>query len=572
MSFNVTQTISSPSAPRPKVAPSTDLKSENERECLDLCRDRFKYVIALSVVIQYFFLMLYAILLNISFLHPVTWAKESVSILCSPLMFVVVIHGYFKLKPLLEEKVYYPTRFSRFIKGFRHESAIVSLNFFIGLFTSLIFIRYLHDDFKTLTYKAGEKKFLNEKYAFLVLNGAFASCYFYFNQRGFDQTFAFPVIHQSKFLQLRRQFVAVLKSSFVRSLMPAVHFLAFYVIFGGTSSYLLRRVFRLNADDSSIFESFAFVLNLRLLAYSWILTSVIWCNVELMTHVTRIFATEPKEFPIEGASLTLPEALGLTKFQITQQLAAQDLSNLADSPNPARRKQFYTLSNPGGHPHNWKQLVQKSSVIIDQFCGDLKKIVDGMHKNSSNVNNNNYNQPMNQFYENKRVVREFNGIQGIRNLGPAGPLKYEPVVIEKKTDYVSIVKQRLLRNQVLFYFLGESDFIKLDFLISQNSQTIAWMAQGISAIIAKSISEDSYGVVQHDIKQVLKSFIKLKSLLDKVGTISVIAKDRNLIALKSAVRRSIYRITAEFSHYFDDLMLDPEDIRTLQGFVTFKEM
>jgi nucleoporin NDC1 len=578
MSLNITQTISSPvPATRTFTASSTNLNqpSESERECWSICRDRFKYVIFFSVAIQYILLMLYSIIPNVGFLlHPVTWAKEIFSILLSPLILVTVIHGYFTLKPFLEEKVYLPTRMSKFIRSFTHESSIIFLNFFIGLFTSLLFVRYLSDDMKTLTTKTEDKKFLNEKFAFLLLNGAFMRCYFYFKRGETERSIAFPIIHQSKFLQLRRQIVTVLKASFVNSLIPVFHFIGFYIVFGGSFCYVLRRVFGLSIEEVSFLESFATVVNVRLLVASWILSSMIWSNMELMGKTINIFTTEPREFSIEGANtLTLAEALSMTKFQITQQLAAQDLYNLADNPISARRKQYYALSNPGGHPHNWKRLVQNSLAIINNFSNDLKSAVESISKNRNNNNTSStMNQPIYQFYENKRMAREFNDFNGVRSLA-SSTLNMQPTMDTKQhPNYVDSVKQKLMANRFVRYFLGETEEAKLNFLLIHNSQTIEWITQGISSIVARSISEDSYGVVQHDIRQIVKSLIKLKNVLDKVGSVNSIAKDRNFIALKAAVRRSLYRIVAEFSRFFEDLLLDSEDIRALHAFATFKEL
>lgn len=578
MSLNITQTISSPSpASRTFVASTPNIKnqpSESERECWSICRDRFKYVIFFSVAIQYVLLMLYSIIPNVGFLlHPVVWVKEIFSILLSPLILVTVIHGYFTLKPFLEARVYLPTRMSKFIRSFTHESSIIFLNFFIGLFTSLLFVRYLNDDIKTLTVKTEDKKFLNEKFAFLILNGAFLRCYFYFKRDENVQSIAFPIIHQSKFLQLRRQIVSVLKASFVNSLIPVLHFVMFYIVFGGSFCYVLRRLFGLSIEDGSILESFATVFNLRLIVSSWILSAMIWSNMELMGKIINIFTTEPREFSIEGAdTLTLAEALSMSKFQIAQQLAAQDLCNLADSPISARRKQYYALSNPGGHPHNWKRLVQNSLAIVNNFSDDLKSAVDSISKNRSNVNTSStMNQPIYQFYENKRMAREFNDFNGIRSLATS-PLKMQSTAESKQPDYVESVKQKLMANRFIRYFLGEAEEAKLNFLLVHNSQTIEWITQGISSIVARSISEDSYGVVQHDIRQIVKSLIKLKNVLDKVGSVNSIAKDRNFIALKAAVRRSLYRIVSEFSRFFEDLLLDSEDIRALHAFVGFKEL
>lgn len=572
MSLNTTQIISSPvqipKTPQPFTAQNQP--TERERECWNICRDRFKSVILFSVAIQYLLLLVCAILLfNISFLHPVFWFKETFAILCSPLMLVTVIHGYFKLKPFIEEGSYRPTRFSKLITCFSHESTIFTLNLLIGLFTSLIFLRLVSDDFRSFAIKTEEKRYLNEKFAFILLNGVFVRCYFFLKRRDSEQHITAPVVHQSKFLQLRRQFVTVIRSSMAKSLMPTFYFLGYYAVFGGIFTGGASRLFRLNQQETSILDSFAALCDLKLLGYSWILSCLMWCNMELVKNVIDIYVSQPKQFTIEaGGSLTLSDAISIGKFKITQQLACQDLALLADNPNGTRRKQLYSLSNPGGHPHNWKILVQKTIEVISKFSGELMLTVDNAMKNNNSITSS-LNQPINNFYEAKRMNRQFNETGGVRSLNS---LSFEPTPVEKKFDYVAALKNKLLSYRIVFFFFGEPAEAKLNFLLYQHAQNVANLVQGLAAIVARSIHEDSYGVVQQDIKQIVKSFIKLKSVLDKVGTVSVIAKDRSFLSLKAATRRSLYRITSEFSAFFDELLLDPEDLRALHSFVMMREL
>lgn len=487
-------------------------------------------------------------------------------------MLVVVVHGYLKLKPYLQQRIYHPTRFAKFIGSFSHESSIFFLNLCLGLFTSLLYLRCLHEGFKSFTVKTNEKRLLNEKYVFLLFNGAFIRCYFYFKQRTYEQSITYSIIHQPKFLQMRRQVITIFKNSFVKTLLPTMQYFVAFVTLGSSVCYVLRRIFGLDVEEVSILESFGVLIDLRLLAYSWILSSLIWSNMEMVDGLISIFSTELKQFPIEGNSLTLSDALSLSKLQITQQLAAQDFYILADSPNSLRRKQFYSLSIPGGHPHNWKSMVQKSLEIINKFSEDLKATLDSINKSRSNNNNgSNFNQPLYQFYENKRIVRDANQFNGVRSLA-ASPLKYEPVAVEKQKDILSKLSEKLLSNKLIFFIFGEVEGNKFNFLFSENSITVEWLVQGLSAIVARSVLEDSYGVVQHDVKQILKTLIKLKTLLDKVAATNIIAKDRNFLSLKAAVRRSLYRVVNEFSSFFDDLMLDSEDVKALYSFVTFKEL
>jgi nucleoporin NDC1 len=574
--FTSPTTFSSPPPPIPRATSTLALSQEPqqfsiERECWNVYRDRFKYVILSSIIVQYILLMIYSIILNIGFLNPLVWLKEIFSILFSPLILVIIVHIYFTLKPMLDEKIYYSSRFEKFVRGFKHGSLILTLEFFIGIFTSMLFLRYLSDDYKRLSVELDGKRFLNQNFAFLIFNGAFMRCYFYFNPSNSGNCISFPIINQSKMLRARRQIVVALKSSFKKTLIPLVHYIGFYAVFGSAFKYLLIKVFILN--DASIYDHILNLINLRLLAIGWILSSLIWCNMDVMNNLIIIYTTEPKMFEVDGMNvLTLVDALETKKFRITQYLAAQDLCLLSENPVDIRRRQYYALSNPGAHPKNWKRLVKVTMSLMDNFSDELKLTIDTISKNRSNNNGNIHgNQPFHQFFEGKRMMREFNTLNGIRSLTTTELVA--PIQDEKqKINYSEKVKQKLMTNQLVYFLFGETEDAKLNFLLTNKSQTIEWIVQGISEIVVHSIDEDSYGVVQQDIRLIVKSLIKLKSTLEKVASVNSVAKDRQFISLRAVVRRSLYKFVMRFSRYFDDLLLDIEDMRALTSYASFKEL
>lgn len=226
----------------------------------------------------------------------------------------------------------------------------------------------------------------------------------------------------------------------------------------------------------------------------------------------------------------------------------------------------------GSHPHNWKQLLAVVLTSIDNFTNELAINVDYVAKNRRNdATLNVLNNPIQKFYEHKHITRQQNETNGIRSFAPSSPVQLI-AQDDKRSKFLLAAKQRLLRYKLVAFLFGEDESGKLNFLLSQNSQMIIWTTQGIAALVARSLDEDSYGVVQLDIKTIIKSFLKLRAALEKVSAINTIAKDRNLYALKAALRRSIYRITTNFSQYFEDMVIDAEDVRALHGFITFKEL
>lgn len=581
--MNSTQTISSPmgiSSPNPVIQSpikqppvvQTSKSISYDEESKRIGQERLRYVLVVSLIFQYVLMMVYSLFtFNLTYLNPFTWLRETAYVFLSPLTVANCMYAATSLNKVLSEKVFCPTRISKFMQSLGFEAMILALNFFIGLFTARLFMRCLSDDYRYLTDKSNE---LNESYSFLLLCGVFMRFYFYANEKRSDGL-DFPVVQQTKIQQTRKEFISIVKSSIFRTFMPTIHFIGFYVIFGSSFSYFLRRVFFLKiTEESGFITNFMTLYDLKVVIFAWIMSAMILAHIQLFNRLTEIFATQSREFPIVSSnSLTITKALELSKTRITQHLAAHDLFMLADSANSARRKEFYALSVPGSHPHNWKQLVKVFLTLIDNFTNELKTNVDFVAKNRRNdATLNTLNNPIQKFYEHKQITRQQNENNGIRVFTAASPTK--PVIAEdeKRSKLLINLKQRLLRFKLIAYLFGEEESAKLNFLLSQNSQIIIWTTQGIAALVARSLEEDSYGVVQFDIKSILKSLIKLKAALEKVSAINTIAKDRNLYALKSAVRRSIYRITTNFSEYFEDMMIDSEDLRALHGFITFKEL
>ncbi|CRK95003.1 CLUMA_CG008489, isoform A [Clunio marinus] len=541
-----------------------------ERNCFNVCQNRFKYIILMSATVQFIMLIIYTTLLYIFFLHPVVWAKEIFLIIFALIFITMWSDGYFIFhQPLLEEKEYHSTRFISFMRRFPHELTMLTFNFTIGLMTALLFLRYLSEQDDSYSF-INEKKFIfREKHGFLILNAIFLRCYFYYNKENDEQTISFPMIHQSKLLQIKRKLKAALKSSLTKSLIPTLHAVAFYLTVGRFLFFFIRW----SDKETSVIKSFLTVMDVKLLFSTYILTSFILNNMKLTLNIVNIVATHPKIFPIDGnESLILAEVLSFSKNQITQLLAAYDLFTLSNEPNSSRRKQFYALSNPGGHPHNWKLLVQKSLVIVNNFSDEVKKTTESISKSKGAQHMiDNKSHTLYNFYESKRMTREYNNFTGIRNMG-SNPLMPPPNQKPATPKLIDEIKQKLLNYKIIFFIFGEADEAKLNFLLRNNSQAIEWIVQGISAMVVRSLKEDSYGVVQHDIKQILKSLIKLKTMLDKIGAYNSISRDRNFMALKASVRRSLYQIVNTFSGFFEDLLLDSEDVRALHGFVNYREL
>lgn len=572
--------------------PPPQINSSKESECRKICTKRFTFVIFYSIAAQYILLLLFLFLVNLQLLHPIVWIKSTFYILFSfytwlwtlPLIITITIYGVFNLKPYLKPREFHGSRFVSFYKNFLQQLIILVLNALIGLLTAHLYIKYLKEDYRVFKLKTEELTVLNEKHFFLLLSGLYMGVYYFFYKRA-PQVIVFPVVQQSKYVLLRQQFYSILKSSMLSSFMPVTKFVMLFTITSKIIIYLTSVVFFLDIQEKSFWDGFSILMDARLILVVWVLSSQILSNMDLMHQLTNILSTQPRSFPIEdNEELTLCEAMSFNNFQMTQQLAAQDLFLLSERANDPRRIQFYNLSIPGGHPNNWKQLVAQSLNLIDNYSTELSRSIE---KITSSKNNNKclpfykVHPTLSNEVAEKLFVRQYNENSGIRSMA-ATPLeepKVKPPTVQQTlvknlSEKVEALNKRVQALPIVFYCFGEAENARLCFLLVQQSQQVVWTSLGLATIVAASLKEDNYGVVQNDIKRILKALLRLKGILDKISSINLGDKkiDRVYFALKSSIKRAVYKIVTVFSRYFDDLNMDADEIRSLQPFVFFKEL
>lgn len=137
---------------------------------------------------------------------------------------------------------------------------------------------------------------------------------------------------------------------------------------------MLMRVLRIQQtfQQSGIFSGVGVWLKLDVFVRCWLLNSLLVASISILKTVLTLFLTEPVVFesPVDNSPVLL-EAME-SKFELLRHLAFHDFSKMAMN-SPTRRADFYKLSQPGGHPHNWNKAHQLCVSAITQFMADLNE-------------------------------------------------------------------------------------------------------------------------------------------------------------------------------------------------------
>lgn len=565
-----------------------------------------------SALLQYFHLAIYLLLVNFSIFHPVIWIISTVRLIFSlytwlymiPLLFFIIINGIMMGRLYYHDK-YYATRFAKLYNTAPTKAISLIIHVIIGIFTTWLYSVFLTKDYSKFYIECYEdgNYCLNEKHIFLMLNGIFASIYYFYKENikktnGID----FPIIQNSLYSAIRSQVYTIIYKSFKTTYWPTLLFATIYYI---TGSLIIRpyisSIFGYDIDSKhfSIFD-------LKFFLYNWMIFTHILSNMKLMNFLFALFLTESEEFPIvlntshhqdyNQMNLTLTDALSCEKIPITQLLAALDLYTLANHTNSVRRTQIFALSIPGGHPYNWNLISNQCLNIIDNYC---KNLTDSMAKVTIVPNNNHIfpsktyssiQTPATQLADKIRF-RQFNENMGIRNMTNIQEddtiMQSEQQQIADYNDpcnrinaFLSIINDKLLAIKTGFiqtsgvnYWFHENEQQKISYLINTQHQLISWTSQSIATLAAHSLHEDKYGVVQDKLCKIFKSLLNLKHHLDNIAGKNMLDVDakQNCLSLRNSVRRSIYTISTAFGDYIPDLIVDANDLRIIQNYVNYKE-
>ncbi|GLV43908.1 Nuclear division cycle 1 [Carabus blaptoides fortunei] len=570
--------------------------------CKELLFWKLIYAVTCSVLSQVFLFIAFLFIMNISLLHPIIWIQETFSTLTSfrtwllliPLASIIFAQGIICSKEYVFESSYRTNRIQKCLGIISVRNLfMICLHIMTSGLMVWLYRTLLGPDYGSVCRNCDtdDEHCLNEEVFYLILNGLWIGLYYFVKRSLSDEkSILFPVIQQRKLLTIKSNIVRKLNQAMNEAVWPTLYFIVIYY-YRGT---IVRDWYIDNFKLTLANEPISLLDSSVLLIYAWLFSTLFIFTMLSMRLFFEVFLTEHWMFPIQcelSHVLTLNEALSMNNIPIIQHLACLDLYMLALW-NPVRRQQLFTLSQPGGHPYNWNNVLQEVLKLVTDFSSEINRATETILAPAAaaaaesltivNIKEKSYTSP-------------FSSPNGLRNMSLPRP---EPV------DIVNVTKNEFLSNTVdkikssiadklkqiatsirnrsaIQYLFGDMPESRIYFLLSKG-QPIIWAIQGLSFIVTASFTEDSYGIVQKDLPVILTSLVNLKQNLDKLNKVSIVNrrsahcelfKTQLKTALRSAVRRSLYNICNIFGEYLhtSQMQITKEVCQQLQTFVHYKE-
>uniref|UniRef100_A0A8C0HJX7 Nucleoporin NDC1 n=1 Tax=Buteo japonicus TaxID=224669 RepID=A0A8C0HJX7_9AVES len=213
---------------------------------------------------------------------------------------------------------------------------------------------------------------LNEHHLFFLLSGAFMgysySLLYLINNMNY---LPFPVIQQYKYLRFRRSLPLLVKHTCVESLYFVRNFCVTYYFFGYIPKVWISTTMDLHIDSKlHPLDTLTGLLDLSLFYHAWLCGVFLLITWYIVFLCFALYNTTSDPTFAEETDQCLPKILNSNPPLIIKFLALQDLMLLSQY-SPVRRQEVFSLSQPGGHPHNWTAISRECLSLLSDLTQRL---------------------------------------------------------------------------------------------------------------------------------------------------------------------------------------------------------
>uniref|UniRef100_A0A8C9VB69 Nucleoporin NDC1 n=1 Tax=Scleropages formosus TaxID=113540 RepID=A0A8C9VB69_SCLFO len=605
--------------------------------------------VAWSVLLLPVTTALFAFLSRFSLFHPIQWISESFSLLYGSYVIfslvllcgVVLVVGVFNLEYYTVVPSVPCTKIALLGKVLHPQQSVHSLvHSMMGIMVTWCAATMIGGRYWILAAPCseeegvtGQKMCLNEYYLFFLLAGAFMG--YSYSLLGVVRNMnyvSFQTIQQCKYLRFKGMLPQVVRYSAVQSLYSVRNYCLFYFFFGYIPRAWICTTLNVH-EDSSLhrLDTVSGLLDFRLLYHLWLSGTFLLLTWHITLLLFRIFITEAYSFPVqssfsEDVSQCLPKVL--MTFLLNQFLALQDLFLLSQQ-SLSRRMEVFSLSQPGGHPHNWNAICKECLSLLSDLSQRLVEYQEVVASNgrarplSSHSDQRSTSSetlgmstliisslmslqilsidiglktPSSVFLRSTSPFSSSSVNRFVGNVDPSSPwygsvqsphvMRRGPKLWTASTGRLKFahVKNFLARRVLIMYLFNKLPEASSQALFA-DSQAHIWALEGLSNLVAASYKEDRFGVVQTMLPSILSTMLLLQEAVDKHFKLphasskpvrsTCCLEDSTFktlrFALRAALKTAMYRITVTFGEHLHSVQMSAEHRKRLQQFMEYKE-
>ncbi|OWF56314.1 nucleoporin NDC1-like [Mizuhopecten yessoensis] len=549
-----------------------------------------------TLLLQPCLLAVYLIFCSMDVFHPISWIAGSISMMFSThyMFLLAVLTLVAGVLGILTSSSYTVipdiplTRLHGLVQLLLPARLLRCLMYLVsGAVTAWVCTACIGDRYTTLIIKSDDTErevyYLNEYHLFLVVYGMYSGVLYnitmYIHQNNLIQ---FPVLEQAKFFQVRSRLFNELLKSVSYSLWHTVYFYPVYWMFGHIpKDFVLQHTSVLGSDTP--LNSVWGLLDVCLLYQTLLCGVFLYFTWTVSSVLYKIYNTEHFPFPVEVVfddqkNKCLVDALACKTNSLLQCLGFYDVCLLSKT-SGVRRSVVFSLSQPGGHPHNWNKLY---SACVAEVNALNQKVQEANWKVFASV-------PVRQASGEKNMPPASTGERTTTTLTHRGSTNTEDGNPSKPVDkpasnlqtFKDLTLVYLKKKPVFSYFLSELPDSKSRKLFA-TCQVQVWAVEALSNFATASYTDDKYGVVQRSLPEIITAVVNLQENVEKHFKLATTMSRRNQkdlgfndtqlgYLLQTTLKSSMYKIVNTFGKHILSLNLSSECVRKLKLFMDYKE-
>ena len=346
-----------------------------------------------AVLLQFFTLFLAISILQFDPLHPLSWLWSNVQILLTPSSWfydwiavaAIIGMGYIYGNQLKLNAWIPKNHIETFISLFQPTFITSALAHILAGGVLVRSYLGLYGRFNGLTVLVKGQKCLNVPHVFLVLSGAFTGLALWrdFHYKN-KNVLHFPMIEQTGNSQLGRRMSKMIHKSLIKVAKELRFFLVFHFFIGYRIIDILSEISFMEKSvvpSSYVVTSLWSALDVLLICI--VVNTLATFSLIMLRTILCINFTKRLRFDVTSGQKSIIQGM-TSKVDLLKHLAFYDFS-LMTNESKWRRNEFFALSQPGGHPHNWKGLKK---ACLDQIQDFIQQLLDSSQSAQPSENKN----------------------------------------------------------------------------------------------------------------------------------------------------------------------------------------
>ncbi|XP_023336873.1 nucleoporin NDC1 isoform X2 [Eurytemora carolleeae] len=448
---------------------------------------------------------------------------------------------------------------------FRPEILISFLQFIgFGFCSSWLLLQIVAAPFSNLTAPCKEidSSFCyNKVHIFLLFAGVFSglveAIVFHFKNGNYT---SIPIIGLDRF----SQFKIKLDSNLMRLCLDSFYTLRVYYPLYLVISVLFGGIFR--PAGLGYLE----LLSPTLVAHCWLV--VLYVKVLRFTISSWVSVNLTQPVHLELANLL--EGVGSTNLLLSTLLLQNLVDQVAEKPDI--RREVFSLSLPGGHPHTWNSILSLCHRHIVSMKDDLNSLLSPAPPAPAKEIGPIEPPPPPQIELLSPNIRRL-APTSARQVVPVLPIP--PSLPGRINQFCESVLDSLKRRPLVGWLVNQAPDVPFRVVFTR-SQLVIFCVEILSFLVSASIKEDRYGVVQKDLPYILTNLLLLEQNIDRCrghGVPYYRKKSADIPdvhlkhELKSAVKSAIFRIVVEFKEHILNVPLPADLSQKIKNYQQFLE-